>query len=713
MKDVPVDVVIPIFGAPEHVEQCVDSVLRTTEHKDVRIVLADDASPGDEVSALLDRYSGDPRVVIRRSEQNQGFVRNCNAAMRDSSNDIVLLNSDTRVGKGWLRRLQKYAYLIDRVGSVTPLSNNAEVCSAPQWFEPNPYPPQIGVEEVDSVAADLATYAPIELPTGVGFCLYFRRSALDEVGLFDEEAFGRGYGEENDLCVRMRHSGYLNLLADGVFVEHLGRGSFGDTGDLQLNLVTMRERWPGYGTAITSYMANDPLLGIRSRLGLELTSRYRDEHAIRPLYLLHYRTRTGRAGGTEHHTQDLIDAAGSQIDPLVLTYENGRPLAQWDAGSSGMTFPPAATHQDEDQGAWISDLLDTGVDLVHVQHTMRIPLGILEEIQRQARERSIPMVWSLHDYYPTCPCVQLVHPDGSPCPVSEGQPCEPCDERSTAEREVDLADRRRRFTRLITAADIRVTPSQSAAELQAYLHDLDELPTVIPHGLTGNFERVDPPHRPRPLLVVLGYSAPQKASGFAAALIEAVGNRADWLFLGRDRLPELRRRRKNVEFGGIYEREELQAQLSQMRPDAVVLMSNWPETYLYTLSESWRSGIPVFGTDVGAMGERIRASGGGVLLDLQDVVGSAQKLITTLQAPERMAELRDAASTTGAGLPTTSDMADEYLAVYRRITGERINEPTYTPAKTIREEWAGWLSNHVVPFPAISAHPLRVKEPAD
>ena len=42
----------------------------------------------------------------------------------------------------------------------------------------------------------------VAVPTTVGFCLYVRRAALDQIGGFDAEAFGRGYGEENDFCMR-------------------------------------------------------------------------------------------------------------------------------------------------------------------------------------------------------------------------------------------------------------------------------------------------------------------------------------------------------------------------------------------------------------------------------------------------------------------------------------------------------------------------------
>ena len=72
-------------------------------------------------------------------------------------------------------------------------------------------------------AAAVPTYP--DLPTGVGFCLYLRRAMLDAVGLFDP-AFGLGYGEENDLCLRAARAGWRNLLADNAFVVHTGGRSF-------------------------------------------------------------------------------------------------------------------------------------------------------------------------------------------------------------------------------------------------------------------------------------------------------------------------------------------------------------------------------------------------------------------------------------------------------------------------------------------------------
>ena len=47
----------------------------------------------------------------------------------------------------------------------------------------------------------------IEIPVGVGFCLYIRRECLDEIGYFDEAKFGKGYGEEVAFCMQATKAG--------------------------------------------------------------------------------------------------------------------------------------------------------------------------------------------------------------------------------------------------------------------------------------------------------------------------------------------------------------------------------------------------------------------------------------------------------------------------------------------------------------------------
>ena len=65
----------------------------------------------------------------------------------------------------------------------------------------------------------------IQAPTGNGFCLFIKRSAIDDLGYFDE-IFDKGYGEETDFTARARKNGWINLRNQTVFVYHRRHASF-------------------------------------------------------------------------------------------------------------------------------------------------------------------------------------------------------------------------------------------------------------------------------------------------------------------------------------------------------------------------------------------------------------------------------------------------------------------------------------------------------
>src|SRR5262249_39452413 len=140
--------------------------------------------------------------------------------------DVVLLNSDTEVANDWLDRLHACAASDAKIATVTPFSNNATICSYPFHGWQGSVPGTLGLAELDRVFARANAGRVVDLPTAVGFCMYIRRPALDALGLFDAERYGRGYGEENDFCMRAAKVGWRNVLAGDVFVYHEGSVSF-------------------------------------------------------------------------------------------------------------------------------------------------------------------------------------------------------------------------------------------------------------------------------------------------------------------------------------------------------------------------------------------------------------------------------------------------------------------------------------------------------
>lgn len=257
-------VVIPVFNAPAELERCLAAVRKTVDPA-ADVLVIDDASTDPEVGELLEsRCEG--WTVIRRPE-NRGFVATANLGMREAGGrDVVLLNSDTVPAGDWLRRISRCAESDERIASITPFTNNGEIASLPAFCAASPVP-----QDPDAWARacrQAAEPAYPEIPTAVGFCMFMSRACIDAIGTFDEDAFGRGYGEENDWCMRATGKGYRHLLCDDAFVAHQGNASFGPLGlgPGEDAMRTLLDRHPGYLEIVQDFIRRDPLADIRQRI---------------------------------------------------------------------------------------------------------------------------------------------------------------------------------------------------------------------------------------------------------------------------------------------------------------------------------------------------------------------------------------------------------------------------------------------------------------
>jgi hypothetical protein len=95
--------------------------------------------------------------------------------------------------------------------------------------------------------------------------MYISRALLDAIGDFDEQAFGRGYGEENDFCRRAVKANYRNVLCDDAYVVHVGSCSFGDEkqAHCQRNMQVLLNLHPDYMQVVSEFIAQDPIKPIR------------------------------------------------------------------------------------------------------------------------------------------------------------------------------------------------------------------------------------------------------------------------------------------------------------------------------------------------------------------------------------------------------------------------------------------------------------------
>lgn len=259
----PVTIIVPVYNGHDVLAACLDRLAATLGDLTVDVDLVDDASPDPRIRPLLQAAAQRAGWRTTLQDRNRGFVGTVNAAMARAAGDVILLNSDTLPTRGCWPRILACAAADARIASITPFSNNAEICSFPEFCRNNPVP-----DDLDTVAVACADGAPAypELPTAVGFCMFLRRAALAAIGDFDAATFGHGYGEENDWCLRAAAHGWRNVLCDDAFVAHVGGQSFADTAHRPggENLRRLVARYPDYNDRVADFIRRDPLAARRA-----------------------------------------------------------------------------------------------------------------------------------------------------------------------------------------------------------------------------------------------------------------------------------------------------------------------------------------------------------------------------------------------------------------------------------------------------------------
>jgi GT2 family glycosyltransferase len=263
-----VTIIVPVYADWPSLKDCIESLKQNVDEKH-SIILVNDCGPDvDTIEKNIQKsIKGHKNFSYFRNPKNLGFVKNCNRAVMQldkSDNDIMLLNSDTKTTPGFLEQMLS-VLSIDKIGVVSPRSNNATICTFPLSVMKND---QVSAEQSYEMFNKFSLKFPdfTITPTGHGFCMLIRRSLIKKYGLFDE-AFGKGYGEEVDFCQRIRNAGWQCVLANHAYVFHLEARSFSIEAKqkiLEVNNKIIRERYPYYQKEVRDYI--DTQLEAEARL---------------------------------------------------------------------------------------------------------------------------------------------------------------------------------------------------------------------------------------------------------------------------------------------------------------------------------------------------------------------------------------------------------------------------------------------------------------
>jgi len=614
----PVAIVVPAYRGAAETAACLDALVATVP-PGTAIVVVDDASPEPELVALLDARSMAGTIALHRLPRNLGFPAAANHGLRlaalDPWADLVLLNSDTVPAPGWLAALRLAVHSAADIGSATPLSNDATIMSYPAADGGNPMPPDPA--EQARLCATVAGDLVIALPTAVGFCVYLRRECVDAVGVFRADAFAQGYGEENDWSLRARHLGWRHVGVPGAYVAHVGGRSFGvaRASLMARNIDVLEALHPGYVAAIASWMSDDPLRPIRRALDLARLGR----RSATTLLITH-----DGGGGVERHIEARAAALG---DALIL-----RPVVD---------VRPAERREDADlryrPGRW---RLDVGApadpefpNLVFAVGEIEDLVGVLRRLGvgrvevhhlhgHDHRAMALPALLGVpydvfvHDHSWFCAQVTTVVA-GRYCGEPDIRGCEDCvaDHGSRLEEPITPTSLVARSAGDLARASSVIVPCADAAR-RLRRHFPQTVPRVVAH-------EDDPAFEPRQtacvrVCVVGGIGVEKGYDVLLACARDAAARGLDLSFrvvghtTGDARLLDTGR----VAITGPFERAEAVSLIRQQRAALGFLPSICPETWCYALGDLWAGGLPVAAFDIGAQGERVRATGRGWVLPL-------------------------------------------------------------------------------------------------
>ena len=272
MSDRKVTVVVPVYADWPSLKDCITSLKQYLDQRH-KVLLVNDCGPEVDIleKNIKVAVANLPNFEYHRNSENQGFVKTCNRAVFEldkTNNDILLLNSDTKVTKGFLEELLDLLSNYPKIGAVSPRSNNANNCTMPLAA----FISKRGIKPEKSYKLFLKYKNKFPrhhvMPTANGFCMLIRRSVIKKYGLFDE-AFGMGYGEEVDFCQRIAQYGWVSSLSNRAFVYHLEARSFSPARKaaiLEVSVKMIRERWPNFKPAITKNI-EDSLLNEKKIMG--------------------------------------------------------------------------------------------------------------------------------------------------------------------------------------------------------------------------------------------------------------------------------------------------------------------------------------------------------------------------------------------------------------------------------------------------------------
>ena len=218
-------IVIVNYNVRPYLEQCLQSVQKALEGIEGEVFVVDNHSSDDSVEVVRNSY---PWVHLIVNDENMGFARANNLAIRQSEGEyVLLLNPDTVVESDTLRQVLQFMSDHPQAGGAGVMMHNADGTLAPESRRAVPTPWVACLKMLGITRRYYMSHLPWDKPARIevisgAFC-FLRRKALDQVGLLDEDFFM--YGEDIDLSYRLLKGGWENWYVPASIIHYKGRST--------------------------------------------------------------------------------------------------------------------------------------------------------------------------------------------------------------------------------------------------------------------------------------------------------------------------------------------------------------------------------------------------------------------------------------------------------------------------------------------------------